>query len=658
MRKTEGFKVLGSVLLAFLLFLKPASAGTLVLPGNTKVIEEEAFLGDTSLAEVVLPEGIEEIGSRAFAESSLVSIRLPESLVQIADDALEKGVQVAAEAGTYAYAWAVRNGFLRPDESPLQDFTFSANGDGTCTVTGYTGADASVVIPGRNADGLPVRAIGDQAFEGCTGMVQVTLPDTAAEIGSRAFAGCTGLKEIRLSENTESIGSLAFSGCTSLISIELPDRITSVGDNPFAFCDALSVVLLSEDHACLSLADGMLYTRDDHRLIWVANDEAYESRAICEGTEIIGGAAFAGCRMLERISVPDSVTQIRARAFEGCVGLQLADIPGSVTDMGENVFDGCPDDLLIRTEKDSAAYAWARAQRRDVQAETTYRALLIGQSYEEIRRLQLRGPENDLKIMASMLGQHPGTPYEVTSVRELTEQGMLDAIADTFAEAEDADVSLLYYSGHGIDSSDPKLAGSLLGCDDKGSVSPDELRTALDGIKGRKIVIIDACFSGNMISEQTRAARSDGAVQETNAADALIRAFSKKSRRNLAADDYFVLVAAAYDENSWEDRLNGKVVGLFTNALVRGAEGAADVNQNGSLTLDELYRYAAEAVQNEEHAQVYPENCTWFGILREELPELSYGRVPAEPSDTPAGEPDGQPDLLSLLDWLLRPFGF
>ena len=75
------------VMALYLLFVTPALAGVLNLPAGTKVIEEEAFYGDTSIDEVVLPDGVEEIGERAFAESGLTKINLPSSLKSIADNA-------------------------------------------------------------------------------------------------------------------------------------------------------------------------------------------------------------------------------------------------------------------------------------------------------------------------------------------------------------------------------------------------------------------------------------------------------------------------------------------------------------------------------------------------------------------------------------------
>ena len=109
------FALLAMAVAILFLAAAGAMAETLQIPADTKSIEAEAFAGDMALAEVVLPEGIEEIGERAFAESNVQKINLPSSLSFIADDALDRGknIQVTAEAGTYAYDWAQRNGFIR-----------------------------------------------------------------------------------------------------------------------------------------------------------------------------------------------------------------------------------------------------------------------------------------------------------------------------------------------------------------------------------------------------------------------------------------------------------------------------------------------------------------------------------------------------------------
>ena len=114
MKRKSLYAVLALVL-SVIMSLEGALAATLTLPTGVKVIEEEAFYGDDSLDQVVLPEGVEEIGPRAFADSSLTSINLPDSLTGIAEDAFDEDVAVEANEGTYAYDWAVNNGYIIPE---------------------------------------------------------------------------------------------------------------------------------------------------------------------------------------------------------------------------------------------------------------------------------------------------------------------------------------------------------------------------------------------------------------------------------------------------------------------------------------------------------------------------------------------------------------
>ena len=85
------------------------AVATLVLPKALKVIEEEAFYGNTSIKKVIVPDGATEIGSRAFANSSLTEINLPDSLDLIADDAFAgcSDIKINAQENSYAYSWAV-----------------------------------------------------------------------------------------------------------------------------------------------------------------------------------------------------------------------------------------------------------------------------------------------------------------------------------------------------------------------------------------------------------------------------------------------------------------------------------------------------------------------------------------------------------------------
>ena len=98
----------------------------LTMPAALQIIEEEAFYGSTSIDKVVLSNKVTEIRSRAFANSTLTEINLPASLTYIADNAFDgpNKVTVTATAGTYAYQWAVKNGYIS-EEIEAIDMTVS-----------------------------------------------------------------------------------------------------------------------------------------------------------------------------------------------------------------------------------------------------------------------------------------------------------------------------------------------------------------------------------------------------------------------------------------------------------------------------------------------------------------------------------------------------
>ena len=92
------------------------SGSSFILPEGLTEIEEEAFYG-IHADQVVLPEGILRIEKNAFAYGVVKSIYLPASIQFIDDSAFEETwvKQMSADEGTYAYKWAVRNGYIKAD---------------------------------------------------------------------------------------------------------------------------------------------------------------------------------------------------------------------------------------------------------------------------------------------------------------------------------------------------------------------------------------------------------------------------------------------------------------------------------------------------------------------------------------------------------------
>ena len=85
-------------------------------------------------------------------------------------------------------------------------------------------------------------SFGDCAFEGCTGLTELTLPKSVKSIGDYAFSGCRGITKLTLPNSVKSIGYSAFFACIGLTELTLPDSVTSIGDAAFSECSGLSKI--------------------------------------------------------------------------------------------------------------------------------------------------------------------------------------------------------------------------------------------------------------------------------------------------------------------------------------------------------------------------------------------------------------------------------
>jgi len=233
------------------------------------------------------------------------------------------------------------------------------------------------------------------------------------------------------------------------------------------------------------------------------------------------------------------------------------------------------------------------------EAQPTYRALLVANSYPGAFNA-LGGPDNDLPAMVTMLNSMKGTPYRIATARNRTASSIRSAIGSTFAGAQPGDVSLFYYSGHG------NADGSLVGTDNT-FLSVASLRNALQQIPGKKIVILDCCYSGTVIN---RSADAQAEPSPSAFNSAVISAFAAASRSatNLEDEGYIVLTACRKDQTSASlADATGSYFGVFTYGLCYGSgydewkrvslsSLPADVNGDGAITLGEAHNRIRERV--------------------------------------------------------------
>ena len=100
------------------------------------------------------------------------------------------------------------------------NFDITENEDGTVTISRYIGAEENVVIPSQ-IDGKTVSAIGNVtgmtgAFEGCTNITSVVIPEGVVEIQDNAFYGCSSLETVTIPSGVTLLRNCAFCDCPNL----------------------------------------------------------------------------------------------------------------------------------------------------------------------------------------------------------------------------------------------------------------------------------------------------------------------------------------------------------------------------------------------------------------------------------------------------------
>jgi len=233
-------------------------------------------------------------------------------------------------------------------------------------------------------------------------------------------------------------------------------------------------------------------------------------------------------------------------------------------------------------------------------------AVLIGiNQYQDASVPDLEYARNDAEALHKVLTDptlgrfHPDNVILLVD-EEATQREIRSAIGtDLPRKAKEGDTVFLFFAGHGAPVIDPK-SGSTDGTEKylvphdaeaedlrASGIWMDEIQRFFGWLDASQILLfLDACYSGTAGGRSfknpafnTRASLSDEFVQ------------------NLGADGKMVITACGANEVSLETPEVSH--GLFTHHLMEGLKGAADVNNDGLVTLDELYEYLYENVSTE-----------------------------------------------------------
>lgn len=285
------------------------------IPNTVNLIDSYAFDGCFGLTSITIPPSVTRIGSGAFyACHGFTSITIPDSITEIPYEAFAKCIGLISinipnsvtTIGESAFDYCINLPEIYIPASvsqigesvlgrcfALTEINVDKNNEYYCTYEGVlynknktellqcpAGKTGSFNVP------TTVTSIWGDAFDNCTELTSITIPNSVSLIGQYAFLKCIGLTSINIPTSLTSISFGMFSDCTGLTSITIPNSVDTI--EGYAFDDCSSLVSIKLPYTLKTI-------------------EQY---------------VFSGCTSLTSISIPSSVEEIYHSAFYKCSSLK------------------------------------------------------------------------------------------------------------------------------------------------------------------------------------------------------------------------------------------------------------------------------------------------------------------------------------------------
>ena len=285
-------------------------------PNTLEKIGSTAFYNCFHLKNVRLPEGISTLGSQCFMNCyKLEEINIPSSVIEFG-------------FGIFNCCRSLQR--FTGDNSAISQDGRSLIVDNILNSFAPVGVSSYTVPEG-------VETIGLGAFSDIyDSLEEIILPSSVKHIESSAFDYCTGLKTISLPDGLLDIGQWAFRG-NQLETVHIPQSVMSIGNAVFGRCSKLKSFT-----GKFASSDG-LFLVVNGEIVSVAIAGFGKTVTIPNGVTIIGNQIFEqGVPVeIEEVVLPEGLISIGTQAFSYWTKLKKINIPSSVIELGLNPFEEC-----------------------------------------------------------------------------------------------------------------------------------------------------------------------------------------------------------------------------------------------------------------------------------------------------------------------------
>lgn len=317
-------------------------------------IGAEAFRNCAQLKEITIPASVTEIGSRAFAGTSLSEFVIPANIpvngealegielsnIRLSADATDE--QVAEWSAALKCPWYDRicrvgeeSMLVKMPYEPLPEDNFEFDEESR-TITAYVGTAVDVIIP-RTIGGVPVENISYNAFENTRDYVHsdmetnqeegdwvpmrcVILPETLKSIEDSAFTNCHDLETVICYAPLETTNKGLFSECQGLKKVVFVNGVLHMDNYLFNFCKNLETVW------CKNQVDR----------IGIQTFGVTPMERLCVDAKNIDMSAFAGMESLKEIHIRGGVEHMSLGAFAMLPSIETICLEGIDPDVMED----------------------------------------------------------------------------------------------------------------------------------------------------------------------------------------------------------------------------------------------------------------------------------------------------------------------------------
>ena len=313
------------------------------LPNTLKLIDDEAFLECRLVKELTIPASVDSIGSAAFNSwDALESVTIEDSpnLLRTGSGGSSVMSSMFSDQPLLKKAYVGRN-----HNSPLigTSMDYEVNLFARSHVEEITYGDYVTEIQKHELLGCKslkkvnlsknITSIGDIAFDGCELLSEIAIPDGVEEIGRRAFNDCFVMPDQKLPSKLRTIGQEAFRNCIALTSVTIPAFVQSIGANAFFWCIGVTSLKLEDSPNAIQLPCRVF---DDFRNL----KTLYIGRNYIAEYDWYGNF-ISNHPTLEEATVAGDITEVQNQMLNGCAVLKKVTLGDKITRIGIDAFTGC-----------------------------------------------------------------------------------------------------------------------------------------------------------------------------------------------------------------------------------------------------------------------------------------------------------------------------